>query len=105
MDTRRDPDVGTPQALTLARAALPEVLFPDDLAVVLRLASAESEEQVRKGMFGPWFTVAGVPAVLRDHFLETLSLRAGCKAPAAKEVVDPTESRLSDQAARPGAAP
>jgi hypothetical protein len=57
------------------RAEAPFVFFPDDLAVRFRLEPDEAIEAVRRGVFGPWFSVGGVPAVLRDSLREHLKLR------------------------------
>ncbi len=75
-------------SLALARAALPEILFPRDFALALRIDESVARVQAARGYFGPWFTVRGEPAVRREVFLETLDLRAGCKRADAKEVVD-----------------
>lgn len=48
------------------RAEVPYILFPDDAAACLRLEVDEAREALRQGRLGPWFTVNGEPAVLRE---------------------------------------
>ena len=60
----------------LARAALPEILFADDLAIALNINEAKATADLAEGLLGPTITVHGRQAVLRQHFMETLNLRA-----------------------------
>jgi hypothetical protein len=69
------------------RAVLPEVLFAGDLSLALDLSLDETEAAARSGRFGPFFFVQGRVAILRDDFLEFLTLRAASSDQARKEVL------------------
>lgn len=60
----------------IRRAALPEVMFAADIALALDVPDWQAEDAARAGLCGPYFTVDGRPAVLRQDFLDTLTLRA-----------------------------
>ena len=70
----------------LRRAVWPEVVFPEDLALVLRISESESERSLRAGQLGPFLEVRGRPAALRRDLLESLSRRAGA-GPVDREVL------------------
>ncbi len=53
-------------ARTIRRAEVPYILFPDDAAACFRLDVDEAREALEQGRLGPWFTVNGEPAVLRE---------------------------------------
>ena len=75
-----------PHDNTVRRAALPEVLLASDIALALRIPPSEAEALAREGRFGPFFTINGAPAVLRETFLGHLGDRAKPKAPGDREV-------------------
>lgn len=77
----------TPGDAVVRRAALPEVLFAPDLAIVLCLSEPDADAGARAGRFGPEIYVGGRVAVLRQDFLEFLSLRASRRTVAEKEVL------------------
>jgi len=64
---------------TLARAVLPEILFADDLALALKIDEERAAADLAAGLLGPTIMVHGRMAVLRPHFLETLSLHAASR--------------------------
>jgi hypothetical protein len=76
-----------PHIETVRRAALPEVMFCPDIAVAVQLPVERIEDQAPSGYFGPCFYVDGRLAVLRDDFLETMTLRASRSDRAQKEVL------------------
>ena len=55
-----------------ARALLPEVMFPEDVAVALNVARSSAIDLMRLGRLGVVFDVSGRPAVLRQDFLAAL---------------------------------
>lgn len=69
------------------RAALPEVMFAEDLALALRLRVEQATEGAQAGRFGPEIYVDGRVAVLREDFIETLTLRASVRERVGKEVL------------------
>lgn len=74
-------------ALTVRRAALPEVLFVPDLAEVLCRGQASTRRAVRRGDCGPYIRVGHRLAVLRTSFLGALASReVGVPAGAGKAV-------------------
>ncbi len=62
---------------TVRRAALPEVMLPEDLAESLGITTEQAEASAMAGLLGPKFMVSGRPAVLRKVFLEHLLLLSG----------------------------
>lgn len=74
-----------PYARTVRRAALPEVLLPEDVAEALGIDPAQAEEAAREGRLGPCFLLGGRPAILRAAFLEHLALAA--ETPPSREVL------------------
>jgi len=74
-----------PHDRTVRRAALPEVLFGDDVAIILDIPAAEATRTLAAGRFGPSFLVGGRPAVLREAFLAHLAGEA--RTPASREVL------------------
>jgi hypothetical protein len=77
----------TPHDEAVRRAALPEVMFSPDIALAVQLQLEVVEAQAPCGHFGPCFYVDGRVAVLRDDFLETMTLRASRVDRAQKEVL------------------
>lgn len=73
--------------VAVRRAALPEVMFASDLALALGLPEPAADAAARHGRFGPQFFVQGRVAVLRQDFLEFLTLRAAAGTPREKEVM------------------
>ena len=71
----------------IRRAALPEVMFSEDIALALCLRVDQAEEGARAGRFGPEIYVDGRVAVLREDFLQTLTQRAAVRGRAGKEVM------------------
>jgi len=69
------------------RAALPEVMFASDIALALGLAQTLADQAARQGLFGPEFYVGGRVAVLREDFLEFLTLRASRRDLESKELL------------------
>lgn len=72
---------------TVRRAALPQIMFPADISLVLELTEEEATFAAGQGLLGPQIFVKGRPAVLREDFLEFLTLRAASKKRADKEVL------------------
>ena len=63
------------------RAETPYILFPEDLALRLRLSVGYVRGAIRQGCLGPWLTIDGEPVVtrdsLKDHLRVLMSQRAG----------------------------
>lgn len=78
MDTHHD---------SVRRAALPEVLFAGDLALALEMPERAADAAARAGRFGPFLFVQGRVAVLRQDFLEFLTLRAAARDASRKELL------------------
>ena len=57
----------------IRRAALPEILFTEDVGMALDIPEHDALTLVRRGRVGPCFFVMGRPAVLREDFLEALT--------------------------------
>jgi hypothetical protein len=68
---KRDP----PHAETVRRAALPEVMLPEDVALALQIDCEAAEEAMLGGECGPVLVLGDRPAVLRVSFLEALKAR------------------------------
>jgi hypothetical protein len=60
-------------ATALRRAALPEVMFGEDVGVVLGIETALATAALEQRLLGPTFWVGNRPAVLRTEFLKHLS--------------------------------
>lgn len=73
--------------ITVRRAALPEVLFASDIAIVLGIPESQAYEVTLRGRVGDHILVRGQPAVLRKDFIGALSKRS-LGADAGKEVLD-----------------
>ena len=67
------------------RSETPEILFPDDLALHLRLDAETVRMAMIAGSFGPWFAVNGEPAVQRQSFRTHLRLRMAQRRLADRE--------------------
>lgn len=74
-----------PYENTVRRAALPEVLFADDVSAALGVPEQESSRLIADGRLGPSFLVGGRPAVLRETVLAHLSREA--RIPASREIL------------------
>ena len=61
-------------ARALRRSETPYILYPDDVAVSFRLEAGEARDAIKKGLLGPWFTVNGEPAVLRETLRQHLGI-------------------------------
>lgn len=48
------------------RAEIPGLLFAEDIALHLCIPAAEARAAIHDGFLGPWFTIRGEPAVLRE---------------------------------------
>jgi hypothetical protein len=57
------------------RAALPELMFEDDVALALQLDSDAAEQAMLRGECGPVLVLGDRPAVLRSSFLSALASR------------------------------
>ena len=66
----------SPHADAVRRAALPEVLFEEDLALALQTTEDEAREAVLRGECGPFVRIDHRLAVLRESFLDALRARA-----------------------------
>lgn len=62
----------TPHDRTVRRAALPEVMLLQDVALALDLPESDAECLLKSGRIGPAFEVQGRQAVLRSSFLTAL---------------------------------
>ena len=60
-------------ATALRRAAPPEVMFPEDVSVVLQIEVPVAREALEHRLLGPTFWVGERPAVLRTDFLKQVS--------------------------------
>lgn len=76
-----------PHDAAVRRAALPEVLFSEDIALILNLNPEEAEVGALSGQFGPHLLVGGQPALLKDDFLTHLAARAAGSVAREKEVL------------------
>jgi|GEM_PF-2262129 len=57
---------------TVRKAALPEVMHLEDVALALDVTLNDAEGLLRRGRVGPHITIRGRPAVLRTHFLAAI---------------------------------
>ena len=55
-----------------ARAALPEVMFEDDVGIALRMPPHMARDAMRAGLCGPHIVLGTRLAVLRESFLQSL---------------------------------
>ena len=62
-----------PAAQTLRRAALPEILFDQDVALALQVEEREAHRRISSGELGPYLELDGRPALLLKTFLEQLN--------------------------------
>ena len=76
-------------AAAIERAEMPSILFTADIIRHFPRVQDEgaADAAIRAGLFGPWFLVAGVPAVLREDLREHLRLRTVQRIEAHKEVL------------------
>lgn len=65
---------------TVRRACLPEILFPDDLALALAVSAEEADAMARQSRLGAYVLVRGRPAVLKSEFLKAVARRASAPA-------------------------
>jgi hypothetical protein len=77
----------SPNDAVVRRAALPELMFAADIGVAVDLPVDVVEAQAPTGCFGPVLYVNGRVAVLRQDFLETMTLRASRRDRGQKEVL------------------
>jgi len=61
--------------LAVRRAALPQVMFPDDVGVVLQIDAEDARLAMLRGECGPFLQWGAHVAVLREAFLASLSER------------------------------
>jgi len=61
-----------PAAQTLRRAALPEILFDEDVSLALQIEQPEAHRRISSGELGPFLDLDGRPALLLKTFLEQL---------------------------------
>ncbi len=79
------------------RAETPYILFPEDLAVRLRIPVDFARSAIRDGRLGPWLTVGGEPAVTRDSLKESFNGRMS-------RSVDEDRELLREPSGRPNTA-
>lgn len=72
------------------RAETPFILFPEDLALRLRLSVGYVRDAIRDGWLGPWLTIEGEPVVTRDSLKEHLKIRMSQRSDADRELLPPT---------------
>lgn len=71
----------------LTRATPPEILFSDDLAIMLGVSTAEADEEARSGRLGPPFFVHGRVAILREDLLNLIRVRTAAAECGNREVL------------------
>lgn len=76
-----------PHEKTIRRAALPELMFPTDVALALGIPEEEAAEALRSGCLGPFLQVRGRPAILRRDLVAALKERADRSPEEGKEVL------------------
>lgn len=74
-------------ARAVQRADVAYVLYPDDVALCFRLEAGEAREAIEEGRLGPWFTVHGEPAVLRETLRQHLGILISQRDDALKELI------------------
>jgi len=79
--------VETPHQRILGRSVLPEVLFEEDLALVLGLPQPLARVVMVSGRLGPFLFVGGRPAVLKRTFLGALEQLGKARKPGCKELL------------------
>ncbi len=83
----------TPNALqdgilrAVRRAEIPGLLFAEDIELHLGIPALEARTAIQNGLLGPWFTVRGKPAVLRDTLREHVKQRAAQARPEDRELL------------------
>lgn len=80
----------------LQRAETPYILYPDDIALVFRLGLDEAREAIQDGLLGPWFSVRGDPAVLRETLRQHLGILITQRGVADRELLRPTGRGLEE---------
>lgn len=73
----------------VVRAAPPEIIFPKDMAVILYLSETEAKDAIQSGQCGPYVTICGKVAVLRESFLAFLEKSSHAPGPRAIEPQEP----------------
>lgn len=68
------------------RAALPQILFVEDIGLALRLGHAATRRAILRGECGPYFRQGRRLAVLRDSFLAALAHRQESAHPSLHSV-------------------
>ncbi len=69
------------------RAEIPGLLFAEDIELHLGIRRAEARTAIQEGLLGPWFTVQGKPAVLRETLREHAKLHAAQAQPEDRELL------------------
>src|SRR5262245_9898227 len=59
------------------RAETPSLLFAEDVELHFGIPAAEARRAIQAGHLGPWFSVDGNPAVLRESLREHVKSIAG----------------------------
>jgi hypothetical protein len=77
----------TPHQKILGRSVLPEVLFEEDLALVLSIPQPLARAVMVSGRLGPFLFVGGRPAVLKRTFLGVLEHLGKAGKPSGKELL------------------
>lgn len=96
MATMANPNLDKGVLDAVLRAETPAILFPEDVAVQLRLQPTQARTAMRLGLLGPWFLVNGEPAVLRENLKEHLRLRTIQDRESDREILsDDLRDRLA----------
>ncbi|MBL8863034.1 MAG: hypothetical protein JNK02_13635 [Planctomycetes bacterium] len=80
------------------RAEVPSLLFADDIQLHLGVTHAEAVASIQAGYFGPWFTVAGKPAVLRETLREHVRARSAQARAEDRELLTRRFARVRREA-------
>jgi hypothetical protein len=65
-----------PHERTVRKAALPEVMHLEDVALALDVSLHDAERLLRSGRLGAFVTIGDRPAVLRKEFIGSIERRA-----------------------------
>ncbi len=76
-----------PHQETIRRAALPEVMFAQDIGLALGIPPPEAEARASRGELGRQLFVGGRVALLREDFLTYLAQQAASPRRREKEVL------------------
>lgn len=72
----------------IRRAEIPGLLFVGDIQLHLGIPASEARTAIERGDLGPWFTVRGQPAVLRETLREHVKRRAAQARAEDRELLD-----------------